>query len=1775
MDRLDKTYKAGDILRASDLNLHVDKINELVDALNGSSTVQRKVIIQNNMDSKAIAAQKGQPCILDFTFVSQERYSYDEPFENTGERGLCQVFVKNAENESYTSVKEYFINSNVSTKLDVAGYLTSGANSIMLKVVGEVTGEVTPAYSYTIQLTSLSLAAPNFKWWTTFYNHIVVPFQVGGNINKTLFVEITGADGFYNERYSVNLGTSIYTETAYNFTIPHPNQAGVFHLKAYLTNSDGTIRTQAVEFNIMCSMSLDISSFIAINNVASEATNWVENALFDYSLTDAGAATTSVTFTVKKDGKQVYQSIESAVTTNTKHTFTYPMEIETDTDEGFTITVEVTNVNGALAEPLTFTVNNSLGFSATAGAVFYMNPRTRSNSQANREKVINEVDASEVDATWHGMNWGNDGWEKDADGNKVLRVLAGSSLDIAYQPFAVESARKGKTIEIDFKPDCVTEFNHPILKIATAAGEKFVGLQIYPDDVVMYSQALKNKDNQSISIYEGKRTRLTLVIMPNAYSNQGFNLCIVYINGVKNREFTYENNDYFAQNSDIIIGSDYADIDVHGIRVYDSALTSSGVSRNMINWLPTKEDKEAAKEQNDVMDVNGSEIDYEKVKAKYNTFVIGSPIPSLSNPNTLNTFLRTSFAEHPEWNWHIDTIPVGGQGTSSMRYWRWNLRGKMGKTCTATYADGSTTTGYVNFIPTLKKVKKLTAKKNFASSMQSHKMGSVNSIDDLAREMGIIEADSPRIATYQMPFVGFSMSVNEEGEEVYTFIGLYTFGPDKGDDATFGYDTDKYPELLSIEGSDNAPLFTLFRVPWDPNRTNVAYNPGEEALQYNNANSWDYDAGKPDSEDEPEAVFALAKKLWMPSYNMVYECSPRILPFAGDAAALNAQASVLRKSGMDYWLPNGDLYYFESSENRFIQAKTHNGEINLYTQLVDKGYGLTTADLEGKTADELNALFIKARVEKFRKEAQSKGHLDVKNLIFALCWVVFNAATDNLAKNTYPYIFGDPEFGYLWRMRHDDLDTIWSIINQGLSKKGYGVEIGDKYENGGAIWNGETSNLWALLRMAFPEEIEETMRSMMAAMEKLGGLTTGSTFDKIYAFFDKYYFKQAQEYFCANLYNADAKWAYEEAKLAYMDGRYTNDTDPITQSLGDHYEAEQRWIRKRILYMMSKYSYGLFSADGTDNITVRAAGDKITYELTPAMDMYPAIANGTSIIRGARTKAGEKCTIEVELGGTGDQQNTIQAASYLQDIGEWHDKNVTGSMIIRGRMLRKIKLGDATADIIISITGLTLADCASLQELDVRRITTLSGVLNLAACYHLKKVYAGGTSVVQIVLPEGGGLELVQYNALSQYLILKNYPLLTNEGIIIDECKEVITDFLISNCVKVNPMQLLISIMDAQSSQGAGHALKRIRAVGFNETFSDGTLLDKLTSLTDGSYVGLDSEGLAGEDPYPVLDGTVNVSTSAYEDTVLSLQYFFPNLELNILGEWFVRFEDPEVLRICLENWDTNHDGGLTKSELAAISSIGTIFKENTKITSFDEFQYFTGVTSLNADAFHKSSIHEITLPDGITNIPNGYFNNQYSLGVFAFSEIQKVVLPHSLTSIGVCSFYSCKNLAKINLESVIAIERGAFDSCSFEELNLNDNCILKNGAISNCNNLKRLVIPEGNTNLGIVQGCKGMEYLEYPEGGTTVDSYGSSNSGILVLPSTVTTIKDMAFARSAYSFIVLKAKTPPTLGSNPFYSGSWPTYIYVPDNSVEAYKVATNWNNLSNRIRPLSEFTE
>lgn len=56
-------------------------------------------------------------------------------------------------------------------------------------------------------------------------------------------------------------------------------------------------------------------------------------------------------------------------------------------------------------------------------------------------------------------------------------------------------------------------------------------------------------------------------------------------------------------------------------------------------------------------------------------------------------------------------------------------------------------------------------------------------------------------------------------------------------------------------------------------------------------------------------------------------------------------------------------------------------------------------------------------------------------------------------------------------------------------------------------------------------------------------------------------------------------------------------------------------------------------------------------------------------------------------------------------------------------------------------------------------------------------------------------------------------------------------------------------------------------------------------------------------------------------------------------------------------------------------------------------------------------------------------------------------------------------------------------------------------------------------------------------------------------------------------NFIVIcRAVTPPSLGSNSYLTKL--TTVYVPDESVSAYKSASVWSGIAAKIKPLSEYT-
>ncbi|MBQ7964279.1 MAG: leucine-rich repeat domain-containing protein [Alistipes sp.] len=120
-----------------------------------------------------------------------------------------------------------------------------------------------------------------------------------------------------------------------------------------------------------------------------------------------------------------------------------------------------------------------------------------------------------------------------------------------------------------------------------------------------------------------------------------------------------------------------------------------------------------------------------------------------------------------------------------------------------------------------------------------------------------------------------------------------------------------------------------------------------------------------------------------------------------------------------------------------------------------------------------------------------------------------------------------------------------------------------------------------------------------------------------------------------------------------------------------------------------------------------------------------------------------------------------------------------------------------------------------------------------------------------------------------------------------------------------------------------------------------------------------------------------------------------------------IKFADERVKQICVSAWDTDGNGKLSYEEAAAVTSVDGRFR-STNITSFDEFQYFTGVTIIYREAFNNClKLTSITLPEGIEEIGPGAFGGCAELehidipdGVVALSltidtENNRLLLPN------------------------------------------------------------------------------------------------------------------------------------------------------------------------------------
>lgn len=102
--------------------------------------------------------------------------------------------------------------------------------------------------------------------------------------------------------------------------------------------------------------------------------------------------------------------------------------------------------------------------------------------------------------------------------------------------------------------------------------------------------------------------------------------------------------------------------------------------------------------------------------------------------------------------------------------------------------------------------------------------------------------------------------------------------------------------------------------------------------------------------------------------------------------------------------------------------------------------------------------------------------------------------------------------------------------------------------------------------------------------------------------------------------------------------------------------------------------------------------------------------------------------------------------------------------------------------------------------------------------------------------------------------------------------------------------------------------------------------------------------------------------------------------------------------------------------------------------------------------------------------------------------------------------------------------------------------------------------------------GCSSLTSISIPNSATYIGGtafYRCSALMSVTIPNGVTFIGNSAFNEcSSLTSITCEATTPPELGAG--NNRSSVTAVYVPAESVEAYKTATNWSYYASKIQPI-----
>lgn len=1383
----------------------------------------------------------------------------------------------------------------LSDSFDISDYVLLGAHTYTLKAsyieyLGDGADTVTvraPDCNWSVEAVNLNLIdLPDTIWETTpKYGNDTFYVTPVGDLEKTIYFQI-------DDNEPVTKTTKL-NGTAIPYTITKQSH-GIHTLRIWCEGIIGeeTISTDVYEYILMFVESGNNTPIIRIK--APTTLEQYSSANIYYNVLDPLNEIIDLVTIYDEDGT-VLSSVENITSAEKSYEFK-PLVAKTKTitikykEKTESVIIEVTEfpyeINAVTGSLMVDFVPTGRTNSDTDYNVFKNNAYTTETDDETGEEI-----QTEIPMTWKlsdNFDWINGGWKTDSNGDTYFCIKAGTFVDINYNLFGTDGvvaqqdaeglytiAGTGKEFKLIFKTTNVAKRDAIWLQCLDAADNEPLGIRMEAQNAYIDSSLgtleIPYVDDDIIEFDMNivPMTKFTESGQPDL-TVKAIPMIMTYEDGtpvqpkVITTAYTNLKQDVTKP---ITIGSEYCDVHIYRMKVYERYLTDKEILSNFIADARSGAEMARRYVKNDIYPVeNKQKITPESVaaacpdlkvyvlSAPYFTNDKGDKVENTTIQQIHNTGTKEKPVYDPSENWIATNAIHNGQGTSSNEYGYSgrNLEFNM-KKATITLNDNITVVKEIQLSPTSYPTNYLNFKINIASSENANNALHQKRYDRYLPYTTVASLLDDRKKN-SMEFYNCVVFIQETNEDISThrefgdtdvhFYGIGNIGDSKKTDDLRTNDPDD-PNEFCVEIMD-----------WNRDLSSFPTNTIINAMGYKTDNNTGEKIYTWATDDNLDILYELVDG----EYVLTKDTSVDYTKTYYVDALVNDDFSEDYTYGWRYILDDENADIVNSCKQKWIE----------FYKFVTRD--LTTDGVEDKT-----------KVAAWKEEFSNWFIFDAA--MYYYLYTLRYTMVDNRAKNLFlhwgkhyltfeeakalgialydenkqlieddsdlPSVFYDANGkeikninataaainnGYRMEFWDYDNDTSLGIDNAGKLEIPFGVEDNDEDAAGVPYFRANDSLLFTRIAKYFEVELENTWYNTEIN-------PVGKVFDST-SFINE--FDIWQEQFPEELWRLDYERKYKRTYVNGIGEDWDNalpksnkseivDTRFLTEMMNGRKKYQRRCFeRNQEIYMSSKFKGEVNRNDtiqlrGTGMPTGKVVEPNFSITITPFSKMYVNLYNSTSqIYVHHKLEAGETETFSYP----NDTLDFIyiRGGSQIQSLGDLSPMYLQTATLTPGAKLKEIILGNPTTG--YSNDSLQTLDIGSgnklLEELDIRNLSNLGNrALPVSNIPSLKRVYAQGSNINSVVFANNGLLEEAYLPEAITRLEMRNlYYVKTLELASYDSLLYLIVD----NCPTMNNWTL-------ETVENAKN-LKTLRATGINWEFTTGATLNRIAKMNSSLLEG-------------------------------------------------------------------------------------------------------------------------------------------------------------------------------------------------------------------------------------------------------------------------------------------------------------------------------------------------